>query len=60
MSTQPVHDRLLKSDKEVERPDLATVGVTRDLEIDPRVHGVHDLLGLMREEQGGQSAVGSR
>ena len=34
LPTQTMYDRLFQSDKKVERPDLTTVGVTRDLKID--------------------------
>jgi len=55
-----MYDRLFQSDKKVERPDLTTVGVTRDLKIDAREHRVGDLLGLMREEKDRQRGVGPR
>ena len=55
-----MYDRLFQSDKKVERPDLTTVGVTRDLKIDAREHRVGHLLGLMREEKDRQRGVGSR
>ena len=54
----PVHHRLIKSDKEIERPDLAAVGVPGDLQIHPGAHRLRDLLGLMREKQHRQRRVG--
>ena len=60
VSTQTVHHRLVQSDQEIEGPDLAAVGVARDLKVDVRAHRVCNLLGLMRKEKDRQCAVGSR
>ena len=51
---------MFQSDKKIERADLTTVGVPRELKIDAREHRLSDLLGLMREEQDGQRRVGPR
>ena len=58
MSAQSLHHRLVKSDKEIERPDLAAVRVPGDLQIHPGAHRLGDLLGLMREKQHRQRRVG--
>jgi hypothetical protein len=60
VSTQTLHYWLIQSDEKIERPDLAAVSVTRDLEIDAGPHCVRDLLGLMREQKDRQCRVGSR
>ena len=52
-----MHDRLVQSDKKVERPDLTTVGVTRELKVDAREHRLCDLFGLMREQQDRQRGI---
>ena len=49
---------LLQPDKEIERPDLAAMSMTRNLKVDARAHRVRNLLGLMCEEKDRQRAVG--
>ena len=58
VSTQTMHHWLLQPDKEIERPDLATVSMTRNLKVDARAHRVRNLLGLMCEEKDRQRPVG--
>ena len=50
MTAQPGHDRLIGADQEVERPDLAAVGVSGYLQVDSVFDRAVDLLRLMGEQ----------
>ena len=47
---KPRHERLLQSDHEVERPYLAAVGVTGELEPYPEGLGVEQSARLVRQQ----------
>lgn len=50
MARKTGQDGLVEPDQEMERPDLAAVGVPGDLEVDPGLGGLLDLLRLVGEQ----------
>src|SRR5215475_9936027 len=58
MARQTGDDRLIRAHEVVERPDLSTVRVPGDLQVNAVLDSAVDLLWLMRQQQNGDTAVG--
>jgi hypothetical protein len=58
VSAQAVHHGLIESHEKIERPDLPAVSVPGGLQVHPRRHRFHYLLGLMREKHHRQRRIG--